>query len=188
MKDPSDDHLLALIGQGDREAFRRVLERHARIMLSLAERITGNPDDAAEVVQEAFLKVWTMASDWRVDGPAAFATWFHRVVFNASIDRRRRRPWIPLDEAPETVDPAPDGVTAAMLRQRRGAVLAAIGELPERQRDALLTHYFAESAGPEMAVRLGLSVGAVEALLVRARRALRKALIRRGITGIGDVS
>lgn len=184
---PDDDDLLGKIAEGDRLAFRILMERHTPGMLALAERTTGSAADADDMVQEAFLKVWNMAPDWRADGPAQFSTWLYRVVLNSGLDRRRRKPLLPLEDAGELVDGGPGGLHSSMARQRRDMVMDAMAELPDRQRSALSLYYFGEVHAPEAARILGLSLSAVEALIVRGKRALRKSLARRGVTGLGDV-
>ena len=183
----ADDDLLLAIAKGDQLAFRRLMERHGKPMLALAHRLTGSAEDADEVVQEAFLKVWKLAGRWEVGGAAAFSTWFYRVVFNASLDRRRRAPMAPLEEAGTPVDPAPIGFETAHEKQRRLAIVAALEELPERQKKAVWLYYFGEVTGPQAAEVLGMSLSALEALLVRGRRSLKKALTKRGIVSIGDI-
>jgi RNA polymerase sigma-70 factor, ECF subfamily len=185
--EPGDDDLIRHMAEGDHRAFRQLMGRHGRAMLSLAERTTGNAADADELVQEVFLKVWTMAPRWRTDGAAQFSTWLYRVVLNASLDRRRRRPFSPLEEADEPVDDAANGLDRVLEGQRKAVVHQAMATLPERQRAALALHYFGETSAPEAARILDLSLSAMEALLVRGKRALRQALLRRGITGLGDV-
>jgi RNA polymerase sigma-70 factor (ECF subfamily) len=185
--DSGDDELLRGVAAGDRWALRRLMDRHGSAMLALAERTTGNAADADELVQEAFLKVWTMAPRWRADGGALFSTWLYRVVLNASLDRRRRRPLHALDEAGDLADPAAGGLELAVASQRQSVLRGALAELPERQRAALVLHYFGETSAPEAARILNLSLSAMESLLVRGKRALRQALARRGVTGLGDV-
>ena len=185
--EPDDDGLLHDAANGDRCAFQRLMERHARPLLALATRITGNGADADDVVQETFLKVWVMAPRWRADGRARFSTWAYRVVLNASLDVRRRRLLAPLEEAGDPADDSADGLDRAVARQREALVRQALAELPRRQQAALSLHYFGEISAPEAAGVLGLSVAAMEALLVRGRRHLRIALTRRGVTGLGDV-
>lgn len=184
----SDDELLRFIAQGDRRCFQRLMERHVRAMLALSTRVLRNSDDADEVVQEAFLKVWTMAPKWQSDRDAKFSTWLYRVVLNASLDRLRRARYVAEDAAEEQADPAPGGLERAMARQRERLVSAAMAEMPARQRQALSLYYFSELSAPEAARVLDLSLGAMEALLVRGKRSLRTALARQGIRGIGDVT
>jgi RNA polymerase sigma-70 factor (ECF subfamily) len=183
----ADDDLLQAIARGEEGALRQLMQRHGKPMLVLAQRVTGSADDADEVVQESFLKVWKMAARWQVDGAATFSTWFYRVVLNASLDRRRRAPMAPLEDAGEPVDQAPIGSETAQIRQRRETLLRAMNELPERQKEALSLCYFGEVNGPEAARILKMSVSALEALLVRGRRGLRKSLMKNGIETIGDI-
>ena len=187
--DPSnDDVLLRAIAAGDADAFRRLMERHARPMLALATRITGNPSDGDEVVQDSFLKAWRLAERWQPDGDAAFSTWLYRVVMNASLDRRRRPAFSPVEEAGDPADTAPAGLDVAMANQRDTVVADAMGEMPARQREALTLYYYSDLSAPEAARALDMSVSALEALLVRGKRKLREVLLRRGITGLGDLT
>ena len=164
------------------------MARHARPMLAMATRITQSPDDADEVVQDSFLKVWTMASRWQPDRDAKFSTWLYRVVLNASLDRRRRMRFAPIEAAGDPADSRPGGLDQAIDRQRDRILGEALAEMPARQRAALSLYYYSELSAPQAARVLDLSVSALEALLVRGKRGLRAALARRGITGLGDVS
>lgn len=183
-----DDGLLRAIAGGDRGAFARLMERHARSMLALATRVTRNCDDADEIVQEAFLKVWVMAPNWRADGEARFATWLYRVVLNACLDRGRRAPFSPLEDAGDPADPGPAGLELAMATQRDSVLAAAMADIPTRQREALTLYYFSDLSAPQAAEILDLSVSALEALLVRGKRSLKAMLQRQGIGGIGDLT
>ena len=183
----TDDDLLLCIADGDQQAFRRLMERHGRPMLALAQRVTGSAEDADEIVQECFLKVWRLAKKWQVDGAATFSTWFYRVVLNACLDRKRRAPMAPLEDAGEPVDPSPAGDDETLIRQRRDLILAALNALPSRQKQAMWLHYFGEVSGPETAKILDMSLSAVEALLVRGRRSMKKSLGKSGIASLGDI-
>ena len=183
----SDDDLLSAIAGGDRDAFGCLMERHAAPMLALAERVSGSSADADEIMQDVFLKVWTLAPEWRSDGPAKFSTWLYRVVLNAAIDRSRRRRELPLDVAADAEDSAPSSLVRSIDRQRRDLVLAAMRALPDRQRAALSLYYFSELKAALAAQVLGVSLSAMEALLVRAKRALKTELKRRGIADWGDL-
>ncbi len=186
--DPGDDELLLATAAGDREAFRHLMLRHSPPVLSLAQRILANAADADEVVQEVFLKVWVAAPKWQPDGAAKFSTWLYRVALNHCLDRRRRRvAKAALQEAEATPDPTPGGLERAIGGQHATLVAAALAELPHRQRLALSLYYFGEVSGPEAARILDMSLTALESLLLRGRRALLKALRRRGIAGLGDL-
>ncbi|MCC6469237.1 MAG: RNA polymerase sigma factor [Alphaproteobacteria bacterium] len=179
MDSQSDEALMAAIGQGDQRAFARLVERHSRRAAALAARITLNRSDAEEVVQEAFLRVWTKAPAWRPQAGAAdatFATWFRRVLVNLCIDRRRRPVNEDIDKVPEMADDAPSAPEQIDRLRTARRVNAAVAELPERQRAALALCHFEGVSNIEAADVLGISVGAVESLLVRARRALKTSL------------
>jgi RNA polymerase sigma-70 factor (ECF subfamily) len=161
--------------------------RHGKSMLALAQRITGNPDDADEIVQEAFLKVWLGAARWRSDGGAKFSSWFYRVVMNASLDRCRRKPMASLDDVDDPCDTSPGGFDTVSSNQRNRVLVDALGTMPVRQKEAMSLFYFAEMSAPTAAKVLNVSVSAFEALLIRGKQSLRTALLRRGIRSLGDL-
>lgn len=175
MRDLSDEGLMANIAEGDRGAFEQLVTRHLNRAIALAQRITGNRSDAEEVAQEAFLRVWQTAPRWRLDG-ALFRTWFSRVLVNLCIDRKRRPGFAPLEAAGDPPDPGIGAENALARDEEAAAVAQAVAELPERQRAALALCYWQEMSNVEAAEVLALSVGAVESLLVRARRTLRQKL------------
>ena len=167
------------IAAGDRLAFSRLVERHLARTIGLATRLMASRADGEEVAQEAFSRVWTHAARWRPiggGGNARFTTWLYRIVVNLAIDRKRRPGFAPIEDADEPVDEADDGFAQIHRRQVADAVSAAIGRLPERQRAALALCFFEGMSNIEAGKIMSLSVGAVESLLVRARRALRDEL------------
>jgi RNA polymerase sigma-70 factor (ECF subfamily) len=194
MQDGGDDDLMRRAGLGDRAAFSRLVARHLARAIGTAGRITGNRSDAEEVVQEAFLRAWLKAPDWQAQaegpagegpggegpggsrGSASFATWFYRVLVNLCIDRKRRPATAPIEAADEVADPAPGGFEITMEAETRSKVAAAIETLPERQRAALVLCHFEGLSNIDAAAVLEISIGALESLLVRARRTLKDAL------------
>jgi RNA polymerase sigma factor (sigma-70 family) len=171
-----DAALLARFAAGDQGAARALTELLLPGALRQAWRILGDQAEAEDVAQDAMLRLWRQAADWRA-GEARVSTWLYRVVHNLCIDRiRRRRPQVPVEDAPEPVDPDP-GVLARMTRSETGrAVAAAIGELPERQRQAVMLRHFEGWSNPQIGEALDCSVEAVESLLARARRQLAQRL------------
>lgn len=194
MRDGSDDELMRRAGRGDNAAFAALVARHLPRATALAIRITGSRSDAEEVVQEAFLRTWIKAPDWESQaaapgsspqgsgqggsgrGAAQFTTWFTRVLVNLCIDRRRRPQAAPLEAAAEVAASDPGGLETAAQKETSARVLSALGALPERQRAALTLCHWDGRTNLEAAEILDISVGALESLLVRARRALRVAL------------
>lgn len=160
----------------DAAAFRLLVDRHADRALSLAERVLLDRAEAEDAVQDAFTRLWRHAG--RFDpARARFSTWFHRVVVNACLDRRRRwRDWLPLERAPERIDPAPDGAGLMEAGQRAETVRQALARLPLRQRLAVVLTFHEELSNREAAEAMGVGIKALESLLVRARRRLRREL------------
>lgn len=180
MPEASDDDLMRAAGTGDRASFGRLVARHLGRMSALATRISGSRSDAEEIVQEAFLRAWLKAPTWRGQdsegGAAAFTTWLGRVVVNLCLDRRRRTTPEPIEAAAGVADSAPDAFALAEAGETARRVAAAVAMLPERQRAAIALCHFEGYGNIEAAAVLDVSVGALESLLVRARRTLREAL------------
>jgi len=182
MDEESDEFLVARTAKGDGDAFRVLMERHARRGLRLAMRIMGNASDADEIVQDAFLRLWTKAETWQ-PGRGKFTTWFFRILVNLCLDRRRRASPLPLESAGDPPDPRQSALAKIYEDEVGLAVRQAIGELPERQRAALVLCYYEEMSNLEAAETLSISVSALEALLVRARRTLKTKLASLGALG-----
>jgi RNA polymerase sigma-70 factor (ECF subfamily) len=173
MDGPPDHDLMARAAQGDERAFRELARRHAGSALRLARRILGSEALAEEIVQDAFLRVWTNAPRWRPE--AAFRTWLYRVVINLCLNAKRRPADLPLAAAGDPPDPAQDPGAALEQRERDAQLAAAIDRLPARQRAAIVLTYQEGLGNAEAAAVLGMSISGIETLLVRARRSLREA-------------
>jgi RNA polymerase sigma-70 factor (ECF subfamily) len=180
IQDEADDALIRRAGSGDKIAFAVLLQRHLPRATAVAQRIVGNRSDAEEIVQEAFLRFWQKAPEWRPanDRPdrAQFGTWLYRVVVNLCLDRRRRPQPVDLEVAGEIPDGGADGFAETLRGETSRRVAAAMAALPERQRAALALCYYEEMGNVEAAAVLEISIGALESLLVRARRTLREML------------
>jgi len=175
----SDEALMAAIATGDQLAFAHLVERHLARTVGLGTRLMGSRADGEEVAQEAFTRVWSHAARWRplgAGGNARFTTWLYRIVVNLAIDRKRRPVHAAMDDVDEPVDETDDGFVRIHRRQVSDAVTAAMMQLPERQRVALALCFFEGLSNIEAGKIMSLSVGAVESLLVRARRSLRQGL------------
>lgn len=182
MEEEPDEVLMARVATADSAAFSRLLARHVAFATALAGRMTGSRADAEDIVQEAFLRVWKTAPRWRADG-ASFRTWFSRVLVNLCIDRHRRPKPLPLEAAGDPPDAAAAADQRLMESEEAVALKRAVSRLPSRQRAALALCYWQEMSNIEAAEILDLSVGAVESLLVRARRRLRAMLEAELATG-----
>ncbi len=178
--DLSDEDLLDAFARGDRAAARVLTLRLTPRVLAHAGRLLGNRAEAEEVAQEAMLRLWRQAPNWRA-GEARVTTWLYRVVANLCIDRQRRARGgtVALDAVPEPPDPAPDVPGRMQDRARAEALQAALAQLPARQRQAVVLRHIEGCANPEIAGIMDTTVEAVESLTTRGRRALTQALAAR---------
>ncbi|MEM7422299.1 MAG: RNA polymerase sigma factor [Pseudomonadota bacterium] len=169
-----DAILLARFAAGDQAATRELTDALLPGVLRQAFRILGDHAEAEDIAQDALMRLWKQAENWRA-GEARASTWIYRVVHNLCIDRiRKRRPQVPVEDAPEPVDPDPSVLQRMAETETSEAIARAIGTLPERQRQALILRHFEEWSNPDIAAQLECSVEAVESLLSRARRQLAK--------------
>ncbi len=129
----SDETLLVLYGNGDGAAARALVERLGPLAFRLAVRMLGDRAEAEDLAQEALLRLWKIAPDWRT-GEAKVSTWLYRVVTNLATDRLRRRRGVGLDEAPELPDGAASALEGMIETDRAQALELALAQLPVRQR------------------------------------------------------
>ena len=183
-----DEALLLLFARGDVAAARALTARLTPAVMAHAHRLLGDRAEAEDVTQEAMLRLWKIAAEWR-QGEAKVTTWLYRVVANLATDRlrRRRRDGPALDQVPEPVDEAAGPVARLQARARADALQAALDALPERQRQAVVLRHIEGFGNPEIAAIMEISTEAVESLTARGKRALRAALAgRREELGYGD--
>jgi RNA polymerase sigma-70 factor (ECF subfamily) len=183
----SDEALLVAYGNGDRAASAALTARLLPRVFGHAARVLGDSAEAEDVAQEAMLRLWRQAPDWR-QGEAKVTTWLYRVTVNLCTDRLRKRGrGVDLEAVAEPEDPA-ISVEAALIETDRAAALqAALDQLPERQRQAVVLRHLEGLPNPEIAQVMDIGVEAVESLTARGKRALRAALAgRRAELGYDD--
>ena len=178
----ADDEVLARsIAAGDQRAFGELVRRHGGRLRVLALRFAGGAADADDIVQETFLSFWRTAGRWQPGGPPLGA-YLTRIAINRAIDgdrRRRVRRFFGLETADNVADAEFAADDRLQGKQALAAVARDIRKLPARQRAAILLAADGERANSEIAATMSLSEGAVEQLLVRARRTLRLRLAER---------
>jgi RNA polymerase sigma-70 factor (ECF subfamily) len=177
----SDETLLVLYANGDPSAARLLTTRLSPRVLGYATRLLADRAEAEDVTQEAMMRLWRIAPQWRA-GEAQISTWLYRVVTNLCTDlkrARRRRPGVALDDAPEVAGATESAVSTLMQADRMTALQAALDQLPERQRQAVVLRHIEGLANPEIAQIMDLGVEAVESLTARGKRALAAILAGR---------
>jgi RNA polymerase sigma-70 factor (ECF subfamily) len=184
-----DRELVARAQKGDRAAFRSLFERYSRRAYSLAFGVVRNPDDALDVVQDAFIKAHRHLD--KFEGQASFYTWLYRIVMNLAIDhiRKNRRQKVvdfsdgALDDgrlSEESLIPRIIGGNpgrALMDREIRDRIAAALDELSENHRAVLVMRELEGLSYEEMAQAMGCSKGTIMSRLFHARRNMQKRLV-----------
>ena len=171
-----DEDLVIRVSTGDKGAFRVLASRHGARFRALAYRFTSDMALAEDLVQEAFVKLWTHAG--RFDGQRAkFTTWFHRIVVNRCLDEKRKRTLAPLPEGYDEADTAVGADVKLESDAANDRLNVALAELSERQKTAVLLSYFDGLSNQEAAEVMELNLKAYESLLVRSRANMRKVLM-----------
>ena len=182
----TDPALTERAAEGDAAAFEELYRRHAEASYRVARAVTGNNDDAADAVSEAFTKVFTSLPSRSADGAATqFRPYVLAATRNAAIDILRRR-GKSLPSEPDKLDRADAGrgPAGALLAGADSAmVIAALGRLPERWRTILWLTEVEGMAPREAAPVMGLSANAASQLAVRARAALREEYLQEHLQG-----
>ncbi len=174
--------LMAQVQQGNMSAYQELVQRYQKKVYRVVSTYHRDPEDAMEVVQDTFLKMFTSRHTW--ERRRSFSAWLYRIAINASIDRYRR-------EARERTEPIDGIIESAVLKsvprpktpleglrdgERRRMLEEAIARLPVRQREVLSMRYFAEMKLEEIAESLSCPLGTVKSNLHKAVMALKDLL------------
>lgn len=178
----TDAHLVAQAADGDRAAFRALVERHRGLVYRVAFQYAGNHHDADDIAQDVFLKVYRSLPGFRRD--AQFTSWLYRIAMNACIDhgRRRQPAGVPIDAAADAErtwevvadDPPPDARAYAV--ELKQAIHSAVDRLPPQQRVIFTMRHFEGMKLCDIAEFLGVAEGTVKRQLHAAVHRLRHAL------------
>jgi RNA polymerase sigma-70 factor (ECF subfamily) len=186
--EPTDATFVARARTGDSDAFRVLVERHSRALFRLAFRMTGNQQDAEDVVQESFLRAYKQLG--KFDERASFGTWLYRIAANCSLDlvrsRKRRSEHVAVAGADSgegveeivlqlpTHDPTPERM--ALSGEVRERVLEAMQELSPNERTAFVLRHFEGMRIEEVSRVLECQPGAAKHSVFRAVQKLRRSL------------
>ena len=175
LKKISDEELMIQVANHEMPAFQEIIIRHQQRALSIAYKLLGNWHSAEDIAQDAFLKIYSAASSYKPQ--AKFTTWLYRIIVNSCYDHMRKRSnsTVNIDALREVADhenethPVEKEEIAASVRQ-------AIARLNDRQRTVLILHRYEQLTHAQISEVTGWTTSAVESLLVRAYKKLRKSL------------
>jgi RNA polymerase sigma-70 factor (ECF subfamily) len=180
--------LIQRIVAKDDAAFRTLVELYRSSVLSACYRILGNQQDAEDVTQDVFVKVYRKAGSFR--GDSGLSTWLYRIAVNLSLNRLRKQKWdrlfgiltlsqAELEETTDTMEaPEQDRPDRQLEASERGRMLTQVlNTLPDKQRVAIVLHKIEGLSHQEIAEILQISLSSVESLIHRAKRNLQKKLI-----------
>lgn len=171
-----DRQLVDAVLAGNSEAFRVLLERESAPVIGVCRRILGDPDEAQDVAQEAFLRAYRSLATYRGEG--AFGAWVTRIAARMSVARLAARgPLVAIDPSvadtwvARELDENPEAL--ALDGERRHAILEAIAGLPDSQRDVVTMRFYGDLTLDEIAETTGSPLGTVKSRLHRALATLR---------------
>jgi len=174
----SDSVAVARVIAGDGDAYRVLVDRHSRSIFRLAYRMTGNAQDAEDVVQETFLRAYRQLHRW--EACSSLGTWLYRIAANYSLDLlrgRKRHGEAGLTESQHALpspSPGPDRLLFSNTVQ--DCVTTTLDELSQQERTAFVLRHFEGQSIVEISAALGLSGAAAKHSIFRAVQKLRRAL------------
>jgi RNA polymerase sigma-70 factor (ECF subfamily) len=176
----ADAELVARCQRGDEPAFDALVVRHQQRALNVAFQLLRNREDAAEVAQDAFVRIYRSLGEFR--GDCEFTTWLHHVVVNLARNkyrwwkRRGREQMLPIDDAPQLagLTDSPDAEAAQAEFVRR--LMENMAALPVEFREVLVLRNVENMSYQQIAIALECPVGTIKSRIARAREALRESL------------
>jgi len=185
-----DPTLLARVVKGDQQAFSQLYDHSSTLLFTLAVRILGNREEAAELLQDVYLEVWRKVSRYDV-GRGTPIAWLVTLTKSRAIDRLRARAsrgyrtTNPLEAgtAAQMADPGPSPLETQADQELRMAVGTAVGDLPQAQQQAIELAYYEGLSHTEIAARLNQPLGTVKTRIKLGMSKLRESLRQWGNHG-----
>jgi len=189
MSQEKDESLMERVWKHDHQAFSILVERHNQKFYASAYRMVLNKQEAEDIVQEGFLKIWNNPKLWKAGKGAKFTTWFYRIIMNLSLDQLRRGSKNSfVDDLDVFEDDQASQEENLADKQQQIQMNEAMEALPEKQRMALTLCFYDGLSNKEAAEIMGVKVKALESLLIRAKTGLKDYLLRTGILTKGEAA
>jgi RNA polymerase sigma-70 factor, ECF subfamily len=178
-----DRQLVDAVIAGDHDAFRTLVDRESQAVIGFCQRILGDPNEAQDVAQDAFLQAYRALATFRGDGP--FGAWLRRIAVRVAVARLAARRDVvrldadALDPQAATLQSTDDPEATALDTEQRTAILDAVASLPVAQRDVILLRFYGDLSLQEIAELTSHPVGTVKSRLHRGMAGLRDQITAR---------
>lgn len=169
-----ENELMRATARGDLRAFGEIVRRHQSWAWRVAHRFLDDEAEAADMVQNAFLRLLDAAARYRHE--SNFKGYLSRIVTRLCLDHAKKKKPVYTETVPDVADPAPDGPELLLRKETARAVRAALDGLAPTQRMAVILRYYEEMGYADMATALDTTPKGVERLLARARERLKPLL------------
>ena len=175
---PDDEILLDEIQKGSSSAFAVLVRRHGRKYYGLAYRYTASREEAEDIIQTAFVKLWENPYVWNPRKGAKFTTWFYRIVVNLCLDSRKKHKAFIISESFEAEDENQNQERDVAGSEEKELLAKEIAALPSRQKIALILCFYEDLSHENAAKTMNVSVKALQSLLMRAKTTLKRRMQR----------
>lgn len=178
----ADEELVALCRQGDGRAWEALIRRHQDRILNLAYQFTSNREEARDLAQEIFIRLYKKLNQYQADRP--FQTWFNSLARNLCIDRYRQRKrervvvGTPVEEFPHLTAQTESAERRVERLEKKDLIMRALDTLSDISREAIVLKDLQEQSLDEIATVLELPIGTVKSRVHRARSELARALLK----------
>ena len=174
----SEKDLISGLQNKDFKTFEKIVQEYQSLVVNLCKNMTGNKEDAEDLAQEIFIKVWEKAEKFR--GDSSLKTWIYRIAINSSLNYTRKQNFKTFFQSIESVfdlgSREKDPSQALEGAEKINMVSQAIRQLPENQRIALTLRTYKDHSYAEIGEIMDISISSVESLIFRAKRNLKKKL------------
>ena len=161
---------------GDRHACEQLVKRHLPALHRFTARMLGNLAESEDAVQETFLRVWSNAHRWQ-PGKARVSTWLHTIAHNICIDHHRSKRFVTHQEAADHHQTEQSLDDDMVIESEKKRVFTALSALPVSQKTAIILCYYQGFSNKDAAQVIGVSDSAMDSLIARARRSMKKSLL-----------
>jgi len=186
LEDLNDESLMDLVLEQNHQAFSVLVTRRHEMFYAAAYRMMQAREEAEDIVQDGFLKIWQNPKIWKKGQGAKFTTWFYKVIINLCLDKLKKTKniHIEIDQKISSNNQSQEQMLQELAEQQ--ALEKAISDLPVKQKTALNLCVYEEVSNKEAARIMDINVKALESLLMRAKSGIRAALIREGVIEEGQ--